>query len=91
MLEDRVFNTWVFTSSNEEIVTVNVKGDRVANDSDIVRKWALAGRGIALKSRLDISKEIKNGTLVTLLPEYKSDPLDMWLVCPDRSLLTPLS
>ncbi len=88
MLEDRVFDSWVFNSAKEKII-VNVKGDRVANDSDIVRKWALSGRGIALKSRLDISKEINKGTLVTLLPEYKSDPLDMWLVCPDRSLLTP--
>ena len=89
MLEDRIFNSWAFVSPSKATVTINVKGDRVANDSDIVRKWALAGRGIALKSRLDINKEVKDGTLVVLLPEYKSDPLDMWLVCPDRSLLTP--
>ena len=88
MLEDRVFDSWVFNSDNEKI-TINVKGDRIANDSDIVRKWALSGRGIALKSRLDIYKEINDGTLVVLLPDYKSEPLDMWLVCPDRSLLTP--
>jgi DNA-binding transcriptional LysR family regulator len=89
MLEDKVFNSWVFSSANKEKITVNVKGDRVANDSDIVRKWAISGHGIALKSRLDINKEVKDGTLNIVLQDYKSDPLDMWLVCPNRSLLTP--
>ena len=87
-LADNVFNSWVFLLESETIC-VRVSGDRVANDADVVRRWAIAGHGVTLKSRIDVSKELEDGSLVHILREYKTPPLDMWLICPDRNLLTP--
>jgi len=87
-LADSIFNTWNFLEKSSDIL-VKVSGDRVTNDADIVRRWALSGHGIAFKSRLDVNKEIKQGKLIHILPDFKSPPLDMWLVCPDRKLVTP--
>ncbi len=89
-LGDSIFNTWCFLSQDKESdITVKVSGDRMTNDADIVRRWALSGHGIAFKSRLDVNQEIEQGKLIHILPEFKSPPLDMWLVCPDRKLVTP--
>lgn len=85
---DSVFNTWEF-SQDKKVFSIRVNGDRVANDADVVRRWAKRGCGIALKSKIDINKELKKGTLVHILKEFETPPLDLWLICPDRSLITP--
>ena len=41
-----------------------VAGNRRSKDGDVVRRWAVAGRGIALKSKLDIAADLKAGRLV---------------------------
>ena len=55
----------------------------------MVRRWALAGRGIAYKSRLDINDDLRTGRLVRILPQYQSDPIDLNLVSPGRQQITP--
>lgn len=82
------FNSWIFKNSGGSVY-IRASGDRVTNDADIVRRWALAGYGIAFKSKLDVVDELKNGSLVQILCQFPTPPLDMWLICPDRNLLTP--
>ena len=52
----------------KQIITVD--GDRVANDSALVRQWALAGHGIMFRSELDVGPDIKSGHLVEVLADY---------------------
>lgn len=84
----RAYNSWTFADDAGQY-KVQVRGNRESNDADIVRRWAVAGKGIAYKSSLDISADLRSGTVVRLLPEYQCKPLNVWLICPSRKQVTP--
>jgi DNA-binding transcriptional LysR family regulator len=60
-----------------------------ANDGDLVRRWCVAGKGVAIKSSLDIAGDLLAGRVVPLMPDYKVDVGELWLVCPSRQSITP--
>ncbi|AWN52639.1 LysR family transcriptional regulator [Methylobacterium sp. 17Sr1-1] len=41
-----------------------------SNDGEVVRGWALAGRGIILRSEWDVADDLRAGRLVRLLPAH---------------------
>lgn len=87
MLRDEVPKTWRF-HINGEWQEVPVKGRRCANDGEVVKRWALAGAGLAYKSRLDVAAELDTGDLQQLHPEWGGDPSPLFLVVPERRQLT---
>jgi DNA-binding transcriptional LysR family regulator len=36
-----------------------------------------------------MSADLLAGNIVTVLPEYKPKPTELWLVCPSRQSITP--
>lgn len=74
-------NVWRFGSGSFEQV-VSVRGDRVANDGALVREWCLAGRGIILKSELDVEGDLEAGNLVELLAGYAPPPTPLQMLFP---------
>ena len=87
-LHDKVYSEWELTYQNTPL-KVKMRGNRTANDGDTVRRWAVAGKGVALKSSLDICEDITQGRLVPLLPDYTPKPTQLWLICPSRQSITP--
>ncbi|UTW05673.1 LysR family transcriptional regulator (plasmid) [Amphritea atlantica] len=87
-LGSRSFNTWELFRG-EKRYKISVKGDRESDDAEIVRRWAVAGKGIGYKSVLDVNQDLKKGKLVRILQEYQSKPLSLYLICPSRQQLTP--
>lgn len=87
-LDERLFNIWEFRNDAESF-RVRVSGNRITDDTDIVRRWALAGKGIAYRSQIDIDAEMRRGLLVPLLSEYRSPPAQLYLLCPGRKQVTP--
>ena len=63
---DLLDNQWRFKTARST-KTVVVRGDRIANDGQLVKTWCLDGAGIALKSLLDVSEELRSGKLVQVL------------------------
>ncbi len=57
-------------------------GDRVADDAALAREWAVAGRGITLKSALDVRQDEASGALVRLLPEWDTEPYPLHALLP---------
>lgn len=53
---------------------LRIAGYEMTNDGDVLRKWAIQGRGFALKSRIDITDDLAAGRLVTVLDDYFCDP-----------------
>lgn len=90
-MNNRVENLWEFVSKadNYEKIKIRISSKRNANDADIVRRWAVAGRGIAYKSRLDITKDLRQGKLIRILPDYQSSSIDLNLMSPTRAQITP--
>ncbi len=46
-------------------------GPLMTNSSEVIRECVIAGLGIALRSTWDISRELKDGKLVRVLPDYR--------------------
>lgn len=101
-LNNRTNDLWEFVSTKRaeentqynkqgDSYKVRVKGRHCTNDADIVRRWAIAGKGIAYKSRLDMSYDLRAGRVIRILPEYQSPSLDLNLMSPTRKQMTPAS
>ena len=88
-LHDIVNNAWEFQKSDEDKIKVKVSGNRATNDAELVKRWCVSGKGIAMKSVLDMSSDLLEGNLVQLLPQYTPKPSELWLICPTRQLITP--
>ena len=74
-------STWPFRDGSRQW-SVKVGGDRQASSGDVVREWALAGLGVALKNAWDIRRECAHGTLETALDGYATDRIDLYAVQP---------
>lgn len=85
---DELHDQWRFARDGQEI-TVEVSGDRASDDGDAVRRWALAGRGIAYKSALDVADDLAAGRLIRLCPDWQCEPAPLSLICADRRQLSP--
>jgi DNA-binding transcriptional LysR family regulator len=67
-----------------ERVSVRVQPALVSNDGEVVRSWAQAGLGIALRSQWDVQQFIAQGKLVRLLPNWKFGSADILALVPTR-------
>ena len=90
MLDDVIHDRWNFypmhgAAEQGAPVAVQVHGDRSADDADLVRRWAVAGLGVAYKSRLDVSGDLRAGRLVVLMPDVAGEPTPLHMVCMHRS------
>jgi DNA-binding transcriptional LysR family regulator len=87
-LREVIHDTWEFCKGSSS-VKVKMKSNRMANDAELVRRWCVAGYGIASKSALDMSEDLLSGKLTSLMPEYQGTATELWLICPSRQLITP--
>lgn len=87
-LYDVIHDLWTFSDGITEY-KVKMNGNRAANDGDLVRRWCVAGKGLAIKSCLDMAADLLAGKVVNVMPEFKPEPTELWLVCPNRQSITP--
>lgn len=83
-------NQWHF-KENGKTKTIAVKPALMTDDGALVRQWAVAGMGIALKSIWDIKRDLDSGNLVTVLDEFiqgfhasDNDKVGLQLIYPNR-------
>ncbi len=84
----RLFDLWEYQNAMSNL-KVKVSGNRVCNDTDIVKRWAIAGHGIAYRSEIDVFSDVQNGRLIPVLTSYQAPPVELYLVCPNRQQVTP--
>lgn len=89
LLGDYVHDRWRFFRDGQEL-SVQVKGNRISDDGDAARRWAVAGQGIAYKSALDVADDLAAGRLIRLCPDYTGEPAPLHLLCADRRQISPL-
>lgn len=87
-LRGRVYDRWCFAAPEGERV-VQIAGPLVSDDADVVRRWAVAGEGIAYKSWLDVCGDVTAGRLEVLLPQIPGEATPLQLVCPHRKQFSP--
>lgn len=62
---------------------VKVQGRFGSNQGEVIRDWALQGKGIVLLSEWDVAAEMDSGRLVRILPAYH-EPADLWVMTSTR-------
>jgi DNA-binding transcriptional LysR family regulator len=87
-LYDIINDVWEFSDA-ETNYKIKMSGNRASNDGDLVRRWCVAGKGLAVKSCLDMSADLLSGRLVSVMPEFKARATELWIVCPSRQSITP--
>ncbi|GEM81430.1 LysR family transcriptional regulator [Vibrio superstes] len=84
----RLLNSWEYADHSGSY-KVKLDSNRVSNDTDIVRRWAVSGKGIAYRSQIDVHSELRSGQLVQLLPGFESPSVELNLICPSREQVSP--
>ncbi|CAD6510466.1 LysR substrate-binding domain-containing protein [Paraburkholderia sabiae] len=79
---DHPSGIWRLTERGET-VSVKVTGPLSTNHGEVAVQWALAGRGIVLRSMWDVRGLLDSGALVQVLPGV-TQPANVWAVYPAR-------
>jgi len=61
---------WDYRGPDGKPGSVRVAGRYACDNWEVLREWALAGLGVALKSTWDVRRHLEDGSLLTLLPGY---------------------
>jgi DNA-binding transcriptional LysR family regulator len=62
--------TWEYKDPHGRSGSVRVSGRFACDNWEVLREWALAGLGVALKSTWDVHRHLEDGSLVELCPGY---------------------
>ncbi|MBC8727572.1 LysR substrate-binding domain-containing protein [Paraburkholderia sp. UCT2] len=79
---DHPFGVWRLDAGGKT-VAVKVTGPLSTNHGEAAVQWALAGRGIVLRSIWDVQPLLDEGRLRRVLPEL-TQPASVWAVFPER-------
>jgi LysR family transcriptional regulator, transcriptional activator for dmlA len=63
------YGQWVLDSPSQN-AQVQIASALSSNDGEVVRQWALAGRGIMLRSYWDVAEHFALGNLVWIMPDW---------------------
>lgn len=86
-LYDIVYDTWTFSQDDKQF-KIKMKGNRASNDGDLVRRWCVSGKGLAVKSCLDIAADLLSGRVMHVMPAFKPAPTELWLICSSKQSIT---
>ncbi len=67
---------WHFHRKRSE-VAIRVPARLSSNDGDVVRQWALGGKGLVMRSEWDVAESLAEGHLVRVLPDWSAPSADV--------------
>src|SRR4030081_2814136 len=80
--------SWEYKGPRGEPGSVRVSGRYACDNWEVLREWALAGLGVALKSTWDVYRQLQDGSLIALLPGYTfHSDVAIYAVYPHRRFL----
>ncbi|CDG22985.1 Transcriptional regulator, LysR family [Xenorhabdus poinarii G6] len=75
--------TWCLHKSEQQTEII-VSGNLRSDNSQAIKAWCLAGLGIALREKWDVSDEISTGKLVRVLPDWKEKEVTINIIRASR-------
>ncbi len=80
--------TWEYRDPQGRADSARVRGRYACDNWEVLREWALAGLGVALKSTWDVYRHLQDGSHVALFPGYSfHSDVAIYAVYPHRRLL----
>ena len=81
-------STWDYKDPDGQAGSARVRGRYACDNWEVLREWALAGLGVALKSTWDVHRHLADGSLVPLCPGYTfHSDVAIYAVYPHRRFL----
>ncbi|MDK2126439.1 LysR family transcriptional regulator [Parachitinimonas caeni] len=80
---DEDVTLWQF-SQGDDVRRIRVTPSLSANDGEVVKQWALAGKGLIVRSEWDVALNLRSGSLVQALPDWKLQEADVVALAPHR-------
>lgn len=68
---------WRFRHPSQEQVSVRIHPTLSSNDGAVVREWAIAGQGIAIRSEWNVAGDLAERRLQQVLPDWEVPPADV--------------
>jgi DNA-binding transcriptional LysR family regulator len=88
LVSDDFVASWEYKDPDGRAAAVRVQGSYSSDNWEVLREWAVAGLGIALKSTWDVHQQLQDGSLVALLPGYTfHSDVAIYAVYPHRRFL----
>jgi len=78
---------WDFARDGERIV-LPLQGYIAVNDGDAYIAAGRAGLGIIQAAVIQVRRELEKGSLTRVLPEWKTDPLSIYIMYPQNRHLS---
>jgi DNA-binding transcriptional LysR family regulator len=78
---------WILVDESGETITVKVGGRLECNDGAVLHDWAIAGYGLAWRSRWEVDADLRAGRLVTVLDRFAAPKTGIHAVFPQRKHL----
>lgn len=72
---------WQF-GSGARAFTVPVTGPFISTDGTILKRWVLEAQGLAVLPTFMIADELRDGSLATVLGDWRNDVLGVWAILP---------
>jgi DNA-binding transcriptional LysR family regulator len=74
---DEDVTLWRFLHVSREPETVRIRPTMSSNDGTVVRDWALAGQGVAIRSEWNVAADLAAGRLKRVLPSWEVPAADV--------------
>lgn len=78
---------WPMQGPGGQIVEIDARSRLRADNGDTVYDWGLAGRGIMLKSQIELGADLRAGRLERVLPEWRNGPTPVYALLPSAQHL----
>jgi DNA-binding transcriptional LysR family regulator len=69
---DEDVTLWRFLHPSRDPETVRIHPTLCSNDGAVVREWAIAGQGIAMRSELNVAEDLAARRLKRVLPAWEA-------------------
>ncbi|MGH8445850.1 MAG: LysR family transcriptional regulator [Solimonas sp.] len=84
LIDGRPYRDWpLWRGRQQQATRVRMQGNLCGN-GQLVRQWALQGRGLASKALVDVIDDLEAGRLVQVLPDHHGGELPVQAVLPGR-------
>ena len=74
---DEDVTLWRFLHVTREPQTVRIRPTMCSNDGTLIREWAIAGQGIAIRSEWNVAEDLAAGRLKRVLPGWEVPAADV--------------
>jgi DNA-binding transcriptional LysR family regulator len=79
-------DAWRFSHASQGEFVVHVRANLLANNADVFTPALIAGLGVAIQPEFIVWRELADGSLVEVMPDWQAAAIDLSLVTPPVGL-----